>query len=96
MQQVREAVTAAVPAVGETIRYAMPTFTLDGRSVVHVAAWKRHIGLYPLPQRLGDPGLEAAVARYRGAKDAMHLPHREPLPLDLVRRVVGELARDGS
>jgi uncharacterized protein YdhG (YjbR/CyaY superfamily) len=92
VQALRAAVAEAVPGVGETIRYAMPTFTLDGRSLVHVAAWRKHIALYPLPQRVDDPELERAVAPYRGAKDAMHLPHREPLPLDLVRRVVTLLA----
>jgi uncharacterized protein YdhG (YjbR/CyaY superfamily) len=90
---IRAAVRDAVPGVGETIRYGMPTFTLDGRSVVHVAAWKRHIALYPLPQVVADPDLERAVAPYRGAKDAMHLPHRDPLPLDLVVQVVTLLVR---
>ena len=60
---------------------------------MHVAAWKRHIALHPLPQRLDDPALEAALTPYRGAQDAMHLPHHDPLLLDLVRRVVEELAR---
>jgi hypothetical protein len=36
---------------------------------VHVAAWKNHIGLYPLPPL--DGGLAQEVAPYRGAKDAM-------------------------
>jgi uncharacterized protein YdhG (YjbR/CyaY superfamily) len=90
---VRTAIHGAVPGVGERISYAMPTFTLDGRPLVHVAAWKRHIALYPLPQVVADPELERAVAPYRGAKDAMHLRHHEPLPLDLVVRVVALLAQ---
>ncbi|NEK58198.1 DUF1801 domain-containing protein [Geodermatophilus sabuli] len=92
MQALRAAIAEAVPGVGETIRYAMPTFTLDGRSLVHVAAWTKHIALYPLPQQVDDPELAQAVAPYRGAKDAMHLRHRDPLPLDLVVRVVTLLA----
>ncbi|MGY1661228.1 iron chaperone [Geodermatophilus sp. SYSU D00705] len=93
MAAIRAAIRDAVPGVGETIRYAMPTFTLDGRSVVHVAAWRRHIALYPLPEPGADPDLGEEVAPHRGAKDAMHLPHRDPLPLDLVVRVVQVLAR---
>jgi hypothetical protein len=42
---------------------------------------------------VADPDLERAVAPYRGAKDAMHLPHRDPLPLDLVVQVVTLLVR---
>ena len=90
MEELRRTIHAVVPEVGETIRYGMPTFTLDGGSLVHLAAWKKHIGLYPLPRLEGDLGAE--VERYRGAKDAMRLPLRGPVPYDLVGRLVAELA----
>jgi uncharacterized protein YdhG (YjbR/CyaY superfamily) len=86
VQEVRRVVHEVVPDAGETISYAMPTFTLDGQPLLHVAAWKQHIGLYPLPAL--DPELDALVEPYRGAKDAMKLPHAKPLPCDLVARVV--------
>jgi uncharacterized protein YdhG (YjbR/CyaY superfamily)/GNAT superfamily N-acetyltransferase len=92
VEQVRRLVTAAVPGAAETIRYGTPAFTVDGRSLVSVTVWTRHVALHPLPQQLADPELQAAVAPYRSAEDAMHLPHREPLPDELVRRVVEELA----
>jgi uncharacterized protein YdhG (YjbR/CyaY superfamily) len=89
MQRLRQAIRDTVPDVGEKISYAMPTFVLDGLPLLHVAAWKKHIGLYPLPELTGS--LAAEVAPYRGAKDAMHLPLREPVPYELVGRVVAAL-----
>src|SRR3954451_23698073 len=89
MEEVRRVVRRVVPEVAETISYQMPTFTLDGRPLVHVAAWKKHLGLYPLPPL--DGALADEVAPYRGAKDAMHLPYAKPIPYDLVERVVGVL-----
>ena len=89
MDELRRTIRAVVPDVGEKISYSMPTFTLDGTSLVHVAAWKNHIGLYPLPPLDGD--LAQEVAPYRGAKDAMHLPLRGPVPYELVGRVVSAL-----
>jgi uncharacterized protein YdhG (YjbR/CyaY superfamily) len=86
MEEVRRAVRRVVPDVAETISYQMPTFTLDGRPLVHVAAWKKHLGLYPLPAMDGE--LAAAVEPYRGAKDAMRLRYDRPVPYDLVERVV--------
>ncbi len=92
-QALRAAVHAAEPGIEARISYAMPTFVLDGQPLVHLAAWKAHIALYPLPVEFADPALADAVAPYRGAKDAMRLPHRRPLPLELVSRVVAELVR---
>ena len=89
MERLRQTIRDAVPGVSEKISYAMPTFVLDGLPLLHVAAWKKHIGLYPLPELTGS--LAAEVAPYRGAKDAMHLPLREPVPYELVGRVVAAL-----
>jgi uncharacterized protein YdhG (YjbR/CyaY superfamily) len=89
MQTLRALVHRVVPGVEERIAYAMPTFAVDGRSVVHLAAWKKHIALYPVPEL--SPELTAEVAEWRGAKDAMHLPHARELPLDLVESVLRAL-----
>jgi uncharacterized protein YdhG (YjbR/CyaY superfamily) len=98
MEEVRRAVRRVVPDVAETISYQMPTFTLAGRPLVHVAAWKKHLGLYPLPSMDGE--LAAEVEPYRGAKDAMQLRYDRPIPYDLVERVVtvlvGQRHTDGS
>ena len=86
METVRRSIHAVVPGIGETISYQMPTFTLDGRPLVHVAAWKKHIGLYPLPPL--DGALADDVAPYRAATDTMRLPLSQEIPAELVQRVV--------
>jgi uncharacterized protein YdhG (YjbR/CyaY superfamily) len=90
MEGIRRSIRAVVPGVGERISYAMPTFTLDGRPLVHVAAWKKHIGLYPLPPLEG--ALADDVAPYRAATDTMRLPLAAGIPFALVERVVAVLA----
>jgi uncharacterized protein YdhG (YjbR/CyaY superfamily) len=94
MEGLRRSIRAVVPQVGETISYAMPTFTLDGLPLVHVAAWKKHVGLYPLPPL--DEELAAQVAPYRAAKDTMQLKYAQPVPYDLVERVVAVMVRRRS
>lgn len=89
MEEVRRTVHRVVPGVGETISYQMPTFLLDGRPLVHVAAWKKHLGVYPLPPLDGE--LATQVEPYRGAKDAMQLRYDRPVPYDLVERIVAVL-----
>jgi uncharacterized protein YdhG (YjbR/CyaY superfamily) len=89
MSELRALVHRVVPDAEERIAYAMPTFAVEGRSVVHLAAWKKHIALYPLPELSGDVAAEAE--RYRGAKDALQLPHAQPLPTALLEQVLAAL-----
>ena len=89
LDELRRTIRAVVPGVAEKISYSRPTFTLDGLPLVHVAAWKKHVALYPLPPLVG--ALADEVAPYRGAKDAMHLPLGKPIPYELVGRVVAVL-----
>ena len=96
MAQVRRSIHTVVPEIGETISYAMPTFTLDGTPLVHVAAWKKHIGLYPLPAM--DDDLARDVAPYRGTESTLRLP-LDDVPFELVERVTAALLeqrRDGA
>ena len=85
MEGVRRSIHTVVPDVGEKISYQMPTFTLDGKPLVHVAAWKKHIGLYPLPAM--DDDLARDVAPYRGTKDTLRLP-LDDVPYPLLERVL--------
>jgi uncharacterized protein YdhG (YjbR/CyaY superfamily) len=94
METVRRSIHAVVPAIGETISYQMPTFTLDGLPLVHVAAWKKHIGLYPLPPLEG--ALADDVAPYRAATDTMRLPLAREIPTGLVERVVAVMVEQRS
>jgi uncharacterized protein YdhG (YjbR/CyaY superfamily) len=85
LQQIRATVREAAPGATETIRYAMPTYTLQG-NLVHFAAFKHHIGFYPTPT--GIKAFEAELAKYKGAKGSVQFPLDQPMPLDLIRRIV--------
>src|SRR3954470_19074982 len=86
VERLRGLVHAAVPDAGEKISYGMPTFTLDGLPLVHVAAWKHHIALYPLPAM--DADLARDVPRSKGTKAPLRLPLGRPIPYELVERVL--------
>jgi uncharacterized protein YdhG (YjbR/CyaY superfamily) len=91
LQLLRRVIYDTIPDATEIIRYAMPAVMLDGHYVVHYAAWKHHIGLYPIPEMPKD--LEPDVAPYRSTKDTMRLPHGTPIPQTLLRRVLTELVK---
>jgi uncharacterized protein YdhG (YjbR/CyaY superfamily) len=85
LQEIRTTVQAAAPDAKEKISYQMPTFDLKG-NLVHFAAFKNHIGFYPTPS--GTEAFRAEIARYQGAKGSIRFPLDEPMPLDLITRIV--------
>jgi uncharacterized protein YdhG (YjbR/CyaY superfamily) len=85
LQEIRATVRAAAPDAEEKISYQMPTFYLEG-NLVHFAAFKNHIGFYPTPS--GVEAFKEEIARYQGAKGSIRFPLDEPMPLDLITRIV--------
>ncbi|TKC08559.1 iron chaperone [Pedobacter frigoris] len=84
LEQVRAAIRKATPEAEETIGYAMPTYKLNG-NLIHFAAYKNHIGLYPTPN--GIEGFKEELSKYKGAKGSVQFPIDKPMPLDLISRI---------
>jgi uncharacterized protein YdhG (YjbR/CyaY superfamily) len=85
LQQIRQTIHAAAPDAQEAISYQMPTFKLHG-NLVHFAAYKKHIGFYPVPS--GIEAFKDELAGYASSKGAVQFPLNQPLPLDLISRIV--------
>jgi uncharacterized protein YdhG (YjbR/CyaY superfamily) len=85
LQEVRATIRRAASDAEEVISYQMPAFRQHG-ILVYFAAWKNHIGLYPPIS--GDRSIEKAIARYAGPKGNLQFPLEEPMPFDLIERIV--------
>jgi uncharacterized protein YdhG (YjbR/CyaY superfamily) len=73
--------------------YAIPTFYLNG-NLVHFAGYQSHIGFYP-----GTSGIEAfreELKPYKSAKGSVQFPLDQPLPTDLIRRIVEFRVQESS
>lgn len=86
LEEIRRIVRKAAPDASETISYGMPTFDLGGRHLVHFAGYARHIGFYPIPT--GIAAFEDELSPYKRGKGSVQFPLDEPLPADLIRRIV--------
>ena len=85
LEAVRATIKAAAPEAQEKISYQMPTFFLNG-NLVHFAAFKKHIGFYPAPR--GIEAFKDELSVYKGAKGSVQFPLDEPMPLELISRIV--------
>lgn len=85
LERVRQVIHEAAPEAKEKISYQMPTFELHG-NLVHFAAFKKHIGFYPAPQ--GIEAFQDELSIYKGAKGSVQFPLNQPMPYDLISRIV--------
>ena len=72
------AIQKAAPQATEKISYGIPTFALEG-NLVHFAAFKNHIGFYPMPSAITAFGKE--LSSYKCSTGAVQFPLDEPLTL---------------
>ena len=86
LEEIRQTIRKAAPGAVEAISYQIPTFKLNGKNLVHFAAWKDHIGFYATPA--GNMAFEKELSRYKVAKGSIQFPLDEPIPYDLVTKMV--------
>lgn len=85
LKELRATIKAAAPEAEEKISYQMPTFALKG-NLIHFAAFKNHIGLYPTSS--GTQAFKRELSKYEGSKGAVRFPIDKPLPLKLISKIV--------
>ena len=85
LEEIRTTIRQAAPDATEMIKYAMPTFVLNG-NLVHFAAFKNHIGFYPVPS--GIEAFKNELSVYKGAKGSVQFPINEPIPLAIISKIV--------
>ena len=87
LQQIRGTIKKAAPGAEETISYGIPAFNLNGHYLIYFAGYKKHIGVYPVPN--GNTELDKEFALYKtSGKGTIQFPLDKPLPLDLITKIV--------
>jgi len=85
LNKIRSTIKKAAPKAEEAISYQIPTFRLNG-NLIHFAAYKNHIGLYPAPRAVEK--FKKELARYGAGKGTLRFPLDEPIPYDLITKIV--------
>ncbi|MFA7192002.1 MAG: DUF1801 domain-containing protein [Candidatus Paceibacterota bacterium] len=85
LNKMRATIRRAAPDAEEAIKYGIPTFVLNG-NLVHFGGFKNHIGFYPAPS--GIKNFKKELSIYKSSKGAVQFPLGEPIPFDLVTKIV--------
>ena len=86
LEQIRKTIKKAAPASEESISYAMPAYKLLGKPLVYFAGYENHVGLYATPS--GHIAFAKELSKYKQGKGSVQFPLTEPMPLDLITRIV--------
>lgn len=95
LEALRRSILEVVPDAQECISYGMPAFRVGGKVVAGFAAFTNHLAYLPhsgtVLADLGD-----ALEDFEHTSGSLHFPVDQPLPDELVRRLVeAKLARLG-
>jgi uncharacterized protein YdhG (YjbR/CyaY superfamily) len=95
LEELRQVIRESAPKAEETISYGIPTFDLNGRHLVHFAAYKNHVGFYPG----GSSGIKAfkkELSPFKTSTGTVQFPLDKPIPFDLVKKIVKFRVRENE
>ena len=86
LQKVRSVLAGSLPGATEKISWSMPTYW-EGHNLIHFAAQKKHIGLYPGPEAVEHFSGKLDQAGLKYNKGSIQIPYSYELPLDLIAEI---------
>jgi uncharacterized protein YdhG (YjbR/CyaY superfamily) len=86
LQGLRSAIRAAAPQASEVISYQIPSYKLSG-ALVHFAAFENHCSFYVVDKSILSQ-FSSELKDYRTSGTTIHFSVENPLPEELVERIV--------
>jgi len=86
VETIRQLIKKVSPTAVEATSYGLIGYKLNGRPLVYIGGFKNHIGLYAIPNT--HKAFVNEFAKYKNGKGSVQFPLDQPLPLDLIKKVV--------
>ncbi len=84
--QLRDLVRVEAPEAEESMAYGLPAYKLNGKPLVFFGGFKDHVGFYATPN--GHEAFADEFAKYKQGKGSVQFPNDQPLPVELITRVI--------
>jgi uncharacterized protein YdhG (YjbR/CyaY superfamily) len=94
LERLRSVIRKAVPGAEEVISYKMPTYKIGGRVILHIAAWKNHVSLYPCTEPLIAAFRKELEPYELNHKGTVRFPLSKPIPVKLIERIAKFRAKE--
>lgn len=86
LEKIRELVRELVPDTEEKISYEIPTFTYKGKNMLHFAAFKDHLSLFPGSRPIA--AFADQLKDFKTSKGTIQFTLEKPLPAPLLRDII--------
>lgn len=87
LTKMRELILDVIPDAEETFAYNIPTFKMDGKSIIGIAAFKDHCSCFPFSGWVVEH-LAGELTEYSTSKGTIRFAVDRPLPKSLVAKVI--------
>lgn len=84
--KLRKLIRSEAPDAVEALSYGLVGYKLNKKPLVYFGGFTNHVGFYATPN--GHDAFREDFAKYKQGKGSVQFPNDQPLPLDLVKRVV--------
>lgn len=83
---IRQTIKKEVPDAKEGIMYGLVGYKSHGKPLAYFGGFDHHIGFYATPS--GHAAFQAELSKYKQGKGSVQFPLDQPLPLELIKRMV--------
>jgi uncharacterized protein YdhG (YjbR/CyaY superfamily) len=85
LKTMRDLIHKLLPNVEEAIKWQMPTPLYKG-NLIHYAAHKHHLGIYPRPKAIEH--FKDRLSEFSTTKGAIQIPYKQKFPKQLIKDIV--------
>lgn len=86
LNKIKDMVTSKDNSIVFDIKYGIPTAILNNKNLLHFAAFKNHIGFYPIPTTI--QAFSDKLMKYKQGKGSIQFPLSEPIPFNLINKMI--------
>jgi uncharacterized protein YdhG (YjbR/CyaY superfamily) len=89
LERIRKLVKQLAPEAQESISYGMPTFKLNKKPLIHFAAFKNHMSIFPasgrIVEKMGDK-----LTTFHTSKGTLQFTLDKPIPEKILEEIIQE------
>ena len=94
LEKIRQIILKTAPKATESISYGMPAYKLNGKPLVYFGGYKKHIGFYATTT--GHSAFSEELSKYKQGKGSVQFPINQPIPHDLIAKIVAFRAKENE